>query len=189
MIITGKIVKLRPAVISDRQNVFLWLTRSDLTSSMLGPPDYPEHPVPSWEEFIDDYKLHFFDSSGDGKGRNFIIIVDNQEAGVIGYDLLDKEKDRVVLDIWMAGEKYCGKGYGSDAINILCNYIHETYSITSFLISPSARNKRAIAVYSRCGFKYVSIITREDQEREFGLSEYDDNVIMIKTIESSRADE
>jgi hypothetical protein len=101
MIIHGRTAALRPADESDREKVFAWLTRSDLTRSMMGPPDYPDHPVPSREEFCRDYTSSFFDASGDGRGRVYIILVDGEEVGTVGHDLLDREKNTVVLDIWM----------------------------------------------------------------------------------------
>ena len=82
----------------------------------------------------------------------------------------------------MSGEKYCGHGFGSDALNAFCDYIHNTYGISNFIISPSARNKRAIAAYEKSGFEYVSFISKEEQENEFGLSEYGDNIIMRKCL-------
>ena len=182
MKIYGDTIELRPAQESDRKKIYKWLTQSNLTPSMMGPPEYSDHPIPSWEEFCEDYTLSFFNTSGDGKGRNYIIVVNNEEIGTIGYDLLDKNKNRAVLDIWMSDEKYCGHGYGSNALDTLCKYIHKTYGITNFIISPSARNKRAIAAYKKAGFKYVRIINKEEQEKEFGKSEFDDNIIMIKTL-------
>ncbi len=182
MKIIGKKIELRPAREADRKKIYTWLTQSDLTPSMMGPPKYPDHPIPIWEEFCNEYPISFFDESGDGKGRNFIIITNIGEVGAIGYDLLDKEKDRVVLDIWMRSEKYCGQGYGSDALNALSIHIHENYGITNFLICPSERNKRAIAAYKKAGFEYVKTLSKEEQEKEFGLSEYDDNILMIKKL-------
>ena len=186
MKILGNKIELKPAQESVRKKLYFWLTQSNLTSSMMGPPDYPDHPIPSWEEFCEDYTISFFNSSGDGKGRNYIIVINDEEVGAIGYDLLDKKKNRVVLDIWMRSEKYCGHGYGTDALNTLCIYIHNAYGITSFIISPSARNKRAIAVYKKAGFEYVSTISKADQKKEFGKSEYDDNIIMIKNLITNR---
>ena len=122
MKIIGKKIDLVPAKETDRVKIFSWLTQSDLTSSMLGEPNYPDHPIPSWEKFCADYTLDFFNTSGDGKGRNYIILLNDIEVGTIGYDLLDKTKESVVLDIWMKSEKYCGKGYGSEALETLCNY-------------------------------------------------------------------
>lgn len=149
---------------------------------MMGPPEYPEHPIPSWEEFCEEYPLSFFTASGDGRGRMFIIQVGDEDIGAIGYDLLDKNKDRVVLDIWMRAEKYCGSGYGSDALSTLCEHIHKTHAISDFIISPSSRNKRAIAAYQKAGFAYVKAINKEEQKKEFGKCELDDNIFMIKKL-------
>ena len=96
--------------------------------------------------------------------------------------MLDKAKDRVVLDIWMKSEAYCGRGYGSQALDALCHHIRENFGITNFWISPSARNKRAVAAYEKAGFKIVKTMDKKEQEKELGLSEYDDNVLMIKRI-------
>ena len=182
MKIKGNKIELKPAQESDRNKIYAWLTQSDLTSSMMGPPNYPDHPIPSWKEFCDGYSASFFNASGDGKGKNYIITIDNEKVGTIGYDLLDRKNNQVVLDIWMRSEKYCRHGYGSDALNALCTYIHENYGITNFIISPSARNKRAIAAYKKAGFKYVKILSKEEQKKEFGLVECDDNILMIKRL-------
>lgn len=182
MTIIGNKIVLRPAREDEREKVFRWLAQSDLTSTMLGPPTFPDHPIPSWEEFCDSYPLSFFNSEGDGSGRNYIIMTGNEEAGIIGYDLLDKEKNQVWFDIWMSSSNYCGHGYGSDALVTLCNHIHKNYSITSFHISPSARNERAVAAYKKAGFEYIKIMNREEQITEFGEAEYDDNVLMVKKI-------
>lgn len=182
MIINGNRIVLRPANEADRKKIYVWLTHSDLTSSMMGPPNFPDHPTPSWEDFCYDYSPSFFNTSGDGNGRVFIITADKKKVGTIGYDLLDKGKNKVVLDIWMKSEEYCGQGYGSDALVTLCNQIHQYYGITNLIISPSGRNKRGIAAYKKAGFEYVKTLDKKEQENEFGLSEYDDNVLMIKNL-------
>lgn len=111
-----------------------------------------------------------------------MIVLNGEEIGIVGYDLLDKQRDRVFLDIWMRSERYCGRGYGGDALNTLCDYIHKTYGICTFIISPSARNKRAVAAYQKAGFRAIKILNKEEQIREFGRAEYDDNMLMIKRI-------
>jgi len=182
MIIVGNKIRLIPAQETDRKKIYNWLCKSDLTSSIMGPPKYPEHPIPTWAEFCNEYPLSFFNASGDGKGRVFIIMANDNEVGTIGYDLLNKEKDRAILDIWMKAEQYCGHGYGSDALNALSVYIYENYRVTNFLISPSERNKRAVAAYKKAGFKYVKNMDKKEQEKEFGLAEYNDNILMIKRL-------
>ena len=186
MNIRGQKIELRPAVAADRRKIFTWLTKSDLTSTMLGPPHYPDHPVPSWQEFCQDYSLYFFSALGDGRRRNFIIMANHEEVGTLGYDLLDKEKNRVAFDIWMRAEKYCGQGYGSDALATLCQYIESTYGITTFIISPSAMNKRAVAAYKKAGFVDIIPMSKADQEKEFGVIEYYDNIVMIKRVKTEK---
>ncbi len=92
---------MRRAGIADRRKIFSWLTASDLTPSVIGPPKYPDAPIPSWDEFRKDYAASFFNSSGNRKGRNFIVVAGTTEVGTVGYDLFDGKKRRVVLDIWM----------------------------------------------------------------------------------------
>ena len=171
----------------DREKIYVWMARSDVTPSMMGPPDYPDHPVPNWEEFLRDYGEHFFNPSGDGRGRNFIIIADGEEVGTVGYDLCDKTRSRAVLDIWLRGEEYCGHGYGTDALNALCCYLSDEYGIRKLLISPSSRNKRAVAAYTKCGFREV-VISDEELEAEFGngvnIRDYRDCVVMMRVNET-----
>jgi diamine N-acetyltransferase len=182
MKIIGENIVLVPAKESDREKLFAWLTQSDLTSSMFGKPNYPDYPIPTWEEFCRDYTLDFFSGCGDGKGRCYIILHNDVEIGTVGYDLLDKVKDRVVLDIWMKSEKYCCKGYGSQSLDTMCNYLHETYNITNFVISPSINNKRAIAAYMKAGFETIKALPPKEQEKEFGISEYSLNALMVKSL-------
>jgi hypothetical protein len=45
----------------------------------------------------------------------------------------------------MRATKYCGFGFGSDALATLCDYLHQRYGVTNFVISPSREgiNKRS----------------------------------------------
>jgi len=107
-------------------------------------------------------------------------------AGTVGYDLFDDKKQRVVLDIWMRAEKYCGKGYGTDALTTICSFLNQRYGIKDFYISPSARNTRAVAAYRKAGFTPVKM-SREEVKKEFGrnLYDYHDNIVMRKTLETA----
>ena len=153
MMIKCKTIGLRVAEIEDRRKIFEWLTQSDITLSMMGKPNYPDHLVPSWENFQQDYTEAFFDENADEKGRNYIILLAETEIGTIGYDSLDRQTGTVDLDIWMKEEKYCGHGYGTEALTCLIGYLHEKYGITIFRVDPSARNERAIRAYKKAGFR------------------------------------
>ena len=77
MKLIGKNVVLIPAKEADRKKIFTWLTQSDVTSSMFGLPYYPDHPIPTWEEFRLDYTSDFFNTSGEGKGRKMENYIQN----------------------------------------------------------------------------------------------------------------
>ncbi|MFP4473574.1 MAG: GNAT family N-acetyltransferase [Candidatus Omnitrophota bacterium] len=184
MAIKGSKIKLRPAVLPERRLIYAWLAKSDLTPSFMGPPDYPDSYIPTFKEFCQDYKESFFMPAGNRSGRNFIIIANNIRVGTIGYDLFDDRKLRLVLDIWMRAEKYCGKGYGTDALTTICGFLNKRYGIKNFYILPSSRNKRAIAAYRKSGFKPIKM-SRNAAKKEFGVDIYDchDNIVMRKTLE------
>ncbi len=50
------------------------------------------------------------------------------------------------------------------------------------MICPSTRNKRAVAAYQKVGFRAIKILNKEEQIREFRRAEYDDNMLMIKSL-------
>jgi RimJ/RimL family protein N-acetyltransferase len=173
-IIHGKLVKLRSATRLDRKPIFDWLTHSDLTSQMMGPPTYPDSKIPTWDEFIEDYKLYFFDSTQPLLGRCFVIEVNSEPVGQINHDKVYPPDNTTELDIWLKDSRYTGKGYGTDAITTLCDYLTKTLGCQKFTISPSRRNINAIKAYKKTGFieTYMTI--------DPSMADYHDAVVMIK---------
>jgi hypothetical protein len=102
-LLKGTKITLREATEADRRSVFEWLARSDLTPSMMGPPLFPDHSIPTWEEFCADYQPHYFDSSPPCHGRCFIILESGIAVGIICHNELlpDGTTD---MDIWLKSE-------------------------------------------------------------------------------------
>ena len=96
-IIKGSEVILRPATPNDCRQIYEWLTQSDITSKMIGPPDFIDNPIPTWEDFINDYNSHFFDDIDPDNGRSFIIEVSDFQLGHINYNEIDRRTDSVEL--------------------------------------------------------------------------------------------
>lgn len=90
--IKGKRICLNPATQADKRKIFEWLTQSNLSKEMMGPPNYPDAKIPSWEEFDQDYEEHYFDHSAPLKGRCFIIIEQGNEVGQVNYNAINSEK-------------------------------------------------------------------------------------------------
>jgi RimJ/RimL family protein N-acetyltransferase len=179
--IRGSLVTLRPAQECDRRAIYQWLAESDLTPSMLGPPHFPDAPVPTWDQFREDYGSHFFDGTRQEVGRSFIIEMEGKAVGHINYDGMDLVQGRAELDIWLSSSEVCGQGYGSDALMVLTRNLHETFGVAEFIMRPSRRNMRAIRAYAKAGFAQLPL-TNEQQARIFGPGDYSDTVVMHKRL-------
>ena len=169
---------LREATPADRRTVYHWLARSDVTPSMMGPPRFPDHTVPTWEDFCRDYRSFYFDGSRTRHGRCFIIQVDGRDIGVVCHNAVrDGMTD---ADIWLCAEAVCGRGFGSDALRLLADHLHRRMAVTRMAVAPSARNPRAIAAYVKAGFQAVPAAS---VSRFFGHAamDYHDAVVLVKT--------
>lgn len=175
-------ILLRRAVLEDRPIIYNWMSNSNITKTMLGEPDYPDAPIPSFDEFVEDFSDSFF-TEVESSGKCFIIMNDNEEIGTLCYDLMNLRKNWVVLDIWLKDEMFCGKGYGSEALKLLCIYLFDSKGINNFYISPSLRNTRAIKSYEKAGFMKLKM-NRTRAKSKFGVDifDYGDNVVLKKVI-------
>jgi diamine N-acetyltransferase len=142
---------------------------------MLGPPKFPDNPVPTWDEFDNDYSDHYFDDSQPGIGKCFVIEHNGQEIGQINYNQIDTNTKSTEIDIWLADYQFTSKGFGTEAIKILCCYLVKSFGCRTFFIAPSRRNKNAIKSYKKAGF-----IETERIPDNF-IPDYEDTVLMIKT--------
>jgi RimJ/RimL family protein N-acetyltransferase len=182
-IIPGKRVVLRPTTPEDAVHVHDWLFRSDVTSSLMGPPLFPERPVPLPEDSTQDFDPHYFDGSAPALGRSFLIVVDGEPVGQVNYNDISERSGRkgTELDIWLRSGSLCGKGYGTDALEALCHYLHEQFGVEEFMVQPSARNPRAIRAYEKAGFARLGLPIEKAREL-WGPNDNDDSVYMVKTI-------
>jgi diamine N-acetyltransferase len=181
--ILGKRVVLRPATIEDEAQIFEWFFHSDVTPSLLGPPLFPEAPVPGPDDPLPTFDRYYLDGTSPELGRCYIILVDGEPAGQVTYnDIVERDSwKQVELDIWMRSEAYCGKGYGSEALDALCHDLHERFGVERFMVQPSARNPRAIRAYEKVGFKKLEL-PMETARELWGPNDHNDSVYMVRTI-------
>lgn len=184
--IDGKRIRLHPAVLGDRWRIFQGLARSDVTDILLRHPSQTSTPLLSYDDFSDDYKQHFFDDSNPEGGRCFMIEANGQAVGQVNYNDIERARSRAELDIWMFSKEYCGQGYGSEALGLLCDYLESRLGVEGFYIKPSASNRRAIRCYEKAGFRR-SALSDEEALREYGPKDSVDTVYMARNIEQQHA--
>ncbi len=181
--IQGTRVTLQPATPKDEPRILDWLFRSDVTPSLLGPPRFPERLVPRPEDSSQNFDPHYFDGTAPYLGRCFLILVGGEPVGQVTYnDIMEWDgRKRVELDIWMRSEDCCGKGYGTDALDAICQYLHDQFGVEEFMMQPSARNPRAIRAYEKVGFQRLEVPIESAREL-WGPNDYWDSVYMVRTI-------
>ncbi|MDL2289553.1 GNAT family N-acetyltransferase [Clostridia bacterium OttesenSCG-928-F22] len=166
--IKGNMVELVPATLDQRQKAYEWCFCSETTKSHSGPPDYPENPILTYEEFCEKgYEDYYFTGEKPQSGRGFFIAVGGEHIGFISYSCFHLKAGIAELDNWISREENCGKGFGTDAIIALGNYLHETMGIHTLIMGPSAKNTRAIRAYEKAG-----LIKTNQNMRNFLLPEY-----------------
>ncbi|MEL6674532.1 MAG: GNAT family N-acetyltransferase [Bacteroidota bacterium] len=170
----GPRIELVPAQEADRAFVFQAMAQSDITCRMMGPPAFPEIPVPSWEEFQEDYEAYFFSDEKPLEGRCFIIWWQNQPIGQINHNEIYTDIGQVELDIWLANSQFTGKGIGPEAVAVLCTYLTREFGCKRFIMAPSARNPEAVRAYEKAGFSPITY------EPPHFIPDYHDTVILLK---------
>lgn len=166
------LITLRPAMLKERELIYHWLTASDLTPDLMGPPHFPEVPVPSYKDFCQEFGPELFMGADKAAGRVFMIELLGKPIGQTSYHVF--AEGAAVLDICLAGSEFTGWGYGSCALQLLIQQLRET-GITQCLVQPSARNLRAQRTYTKAGFVEVEASTYPD----LPPSRYQDAVLMI----------
>jgi len=167
MTIQGNRITLVPALLADRRDVYNWCFHSETTKSHIGPPDYPDMEIPTYEEFCEDYTDYYFDGTRPADGRGYIIQASRQPVGFLSYCSFHLKPHYSELDIWMNSEANCGKGYGTDAIAALVPYLAENLGIRWAIMRPSCKNTRAVASYKKVGFVQSDMMPQEYMRPEY----------------------
>ena len=193
--IQGQIVTLIPATLADRQDVYEWCFHSDITKCHAGPPDYPNAPIAPPDEFFGEYGYqdYYFTGEKPTQGMGFLILHQGEAVGFVSYSCFHLQPGMAELDIWMRCEAHCGKGYGSDALLALGEWLRKTLNIRTLMMRPSIRNARANRTYQKVGF------VQSDQSPDaFLLAEYvealgdgdygaAESALLIKTLSNNTA--
>src|SRR5882724_3306417 len=183
IVATGPKVSLRHAEPADRERAYEWYARSDLTPAFLGVPLYPDHPVPSYEAFCDDYLPFFFDGTRPFDGRALMIRADGADVGFLSHGPISLLHDVVEIDLWFGARAFGGKGRGAEALALACAWMQATFGIDRFLLRPSRRNVHALRAMRRAGFRETDLAPAQVvKQLQLPPGEYADEVLLFRTL-------
>jgi RimJ/RimL family protein N-acetyltransferase len=184
-------IKLREATIADKIKIYEWLFYAD-SSILLNQLNGIVDRIPTMEEFYnEDFPDYFFTGEHPDKGLCYLIQLDENgewvDIGTIHYTAFHLNEGYLEFDIWLKGSEYCGKGYGTKAIELLKEKITNK-GYHTIIMRPSNRNYPAIKSYAKAGF--VPIVPDLDRiykpkyKDKYGSGDYgaDNDEFMILQI-------
>lgn len=92
-------------------------------------------------------------------------------TGLSGIDYIHRSAN---LGIFIGNKEFWNKGYGVEALSLLINYAYKKLNLHNLSLNVYSFNKRAIACYTKIGFKKAGVI-RQSIIRNL---EYHDTILM-----------
>jgi RimJ/RimL family protein N-acetyltransferase len=109
-------------------------------------------------------ELKFYESiSANNDTYTFAIEAKETEEliGGCGTNAIDWKNSTATVGIFVGKEGYLSKGYGTDAMNILINFIFNEMNINKVKLEVYSFNIRAIKCYEKLGFKQEGCLRKE----------------------------
>ncbi|MDO5088307.1 MAG: GNAT family protein [Leptotrichiaceae bacterium] len=97
------------------------------------------------------------------KEKNFAVrLVENDELlGNIGFNSLDFINRAGVIGIMLGNERHQGKGYGTEAVNLILDYGFFLLNLRSISLSVFEYNEIAYNLYKKVGFREVGRLRKK----------------------------
>jgi aminoglycoside 6'-N-acetyltransferase len=146
-------VTLRPVVEADVPEL-LAILREPSVAQFWAPPD---DAAEQRELLLGD------DPDGAEAITTFAITLAGKLIGwICGWEKLEPEYRHAGVDLFLSSASQ-GRGYGLEAIRLVCRFLFDERQHHRITIDPSAENLRAIRTYEKAGFKRVGVLRRYER--------------------------
>ena len=152
--IRGQKVVLREKRIEDAPDDFAW--RSDEELAKL---DATRPLNMTYDDFL-RYARTEIDDPGPRSKRLAIDTLDGRHIGNFMYYDLDLRRGEAELGIMIGDRDYWGKGYGSDALRAVQDYIFTQTTLTRVYLHTLEWNERARRSFTKAGMREVKTVRR-----------------------------
>jgi Acetyltransferases, including N-acetylases of ribosomal proteins len=163
----GKLVRLRAFERDDLEKNHAFVNDYDtvrgMASGILFPCSYEDE-----QRFIDQ-------QSGFSRGE-YQFAVENNEGELVGRcGILRVDWKNALAELGiMIGMENRSRGYGTDAMQVLCRFCFEEMNLHKIKLSVLAFNEPALKCYEKCGFKREGLLKNEI----FRQGKYHDVVVL-----------
>ena len=152
--IRGSKVVLREKRIEDAPDDFAWRTDEELAKL-----DATRPLNMTYDDFV-RYARTEIDDPGPRSKRLAIDTLDGRHIGNFMYYDLDLRRGEAELGIMIGDRDYWGKGYGSDAMRAVQDYIFTHTTLTRVYLHTLEWNERARRSFARAGMRDVKTVRR-----------------------------
>ena len=166
MLFSGKLVKLRAFTDDDIKPSVSFMNDMEIILNLDDDAPMPQS-YESQKEWFEEMRKN------KKKYKDFFWAIETMEGKFIGGCGLSRmdSKNRVAqVAIFIGDREYLNKGYGTDAMRVLLEFLFEEYNVNKVKLSVFDYNKRAIKSYEKCGFQTEAIL----RETVFRHGKYQD---------------
>ena len=157
---------LRPAEVSDAKIYYKWITDRDVIKYIT---TFKIKTVNHEKQFIKNTLK---------KDDELLFSIKNENGLLIGNAglRLSKNNKKAVLGIMIGEKTQWDKGYGTEAVKMLADFVFNRLKYNRFELDVFTENRRAIKVYKRIGFKKEGI--KRESAKSPVMKKYSDLFIM-----------
>lgn len=173
-------IGIRDYLASDTLSIYKWMKNSDITRWYSFANDPPS------KTKISKYVFNQIDNEENSrpKYKNFVLfdIKDNERnyIGNVGLKNIDYIGGSAEITIVISDMRYISKGYGQEALYLICHYGFITIGLQTIYIHFLSHNIGARRAYLKFGFKYVAM----PPKKVLVGKEYCDEIVMSLNIHS-----
>jgi RimJ/RimL family protein N-acetyltransferase len=161
-LLCGKLVRLKAENPERHSKLFVgWIHDSEFWRLMANGPSFP------WTQ--EGVRRHIEKELEKDDLRNIFFAIhkldDDRIIGEIGLDGISYTRGDTYAGIAIGEREYWGKGYGTDAMNIILRFAFTELNLHRVSLTVFEYNPRAIRSYEKCGFRMEGR-SREAFQRE-----------------------
>jgi RimJ/RimL family protein N-acetyltransferase len=155
LIYEGKKVRLREYRREDIPRRLYYINDPEVSLNLT--PDIP-YPMTLFEE-----EKWFESLTAVGDTYKFAIetLEGNEFIGGCSINNVDWKNSVATIGVFIGNREYRGRGYGTDAMKVLMNFIFSYMNINKIRLTVFSSNEAAIKCYEKCGFRVEGVLRNE----------------------------